>query len=173
MCWLLDAVKEVIIPKDRPKIGYRGWHVGGGGILTPMTSSYSPWRNKIAKADSVPKLDNRSGLYVLNNKSSGKNGHVYGTVKFWGRCVEHVNGYRAQFAEVVALEVPLDIWGDGENTERKLQQEFQKRQAAAARALGRKIRACYGKQHLDAHGTAVLAALKRHYQAATIRVTKK
>ena len=71
----------------------------------------------IAEANKKPTLNNPYGLHAFRSKKLlldacriditkpwfMPNLPIIGTIKIWGRVVEHENGYRAQYAEIVNI----------------------------------------------------------------------
>lgn len=113
MCSIGVVVREVMIPKDRPLIGYRAWLVSGAGIVKSMFHEYT-WLTGRPQPSRRLSLSGRRGWWAFKTNAllratygpSRKNmGNPYihyqqnGRVRLWGRVVEHKHGYRAQYAE--------------------------------------------------------------------------
>lgn len=97
-------------------------HVPHNSVIRPLNGAFgNPWLVSEAKADSVPRMrtvdqftgevvnsGNKNGLYAYKTKEhaladGNANDYVLAKIKIWGKCVEHVDGYRAEFAQILAL----------------------------------------------------------------------
>jgi hypothetical protein len=95
-------------------LAWRVWRVEflGGHPQLYSYSHHVRWPFGPLEADQLPSLDNSHGIYALKTYqdmvsyvgSHGHDGsHVLGQVHLWGLVIEGERGYRAQFAEPVAL----------------------------------------------------------------------
>lgn len=83
---------------------WRGWNINDGRLRSIYFDSMWP-PGDIFKADGDP-LTSSAGIYAhktLDQLRDQEDVAVYGKVELWGEIVEHVNGYRAQFADIVEL----------------------------------------------------------------------
>jgi len=67
------------------------------------------WNEKIAVADIAPSNSNASGLYIFRSIKEAvsqdcvRDELVLCKVKYWGICVEHKSGVRAEFAQILEI----------------------------------------------------------------------
>ena len=103
MCLSSVNMKRIVVPKDQPLIGYRGWAAGMTPVWIP--SIKTDWAG-IAEADRKPSINNENGLHCfktirqLRREFGDWSNSVtrFGRIKIWGTVVEHPDGYRAEFA---------------------------------------------------------------------------
>ena len=90
---------------------YRAWKMDvlptEGAWLTSLNWG-GEWRGAIVRSDRRPRRGNEAGYYAFKHPRAaaqyvdGKD-TVLGTVRLWGRVVEHEGGYRAERCQVMAL----------------------------------------------------------------------
>ena len=136
MCQLGMEIEQVQIPKKKPRKVYRWFEVQtnnkGVSKLSSLTGqgNQNTWNDGvIVKANKRPKLNtttwaidvvvfNTNGLYAYSTKKNALEDredetHILGMIEIWGQCVKHEDGYRAEFAKIVALypEASFDeVW---------------------------------------------------------------
>lgn len=108
-----DTGPVVNVAKAKAMVGWRWCEVGGEGTLRPWSTNQwdDVWSQPIAKADQKPTETNDNGLHLFRSKAiamhpeqhPGDDGYVLVKVKFWGDCVEHERGFRAQYAKILSL----------------------------------------------------------------------
>ena len=104
----LVSIRPKTIHKTKAKIGYRFMSVRHG--LFPITNNRNNlWNEKIAVADIAPSNSNASGLYIFRSIKEAvsqdcvRDELVLCKVKYWGICVEHKSGVRAEFAQILEI----------------------------------------------------------------------
>jgi hypothetical protein len=97
--------------------GYRAWQLGPGGFLFPLAlPAAPPWEPGVNRArcfagrrhdaHEAPGADCRCGLHALHNPGDGrlKLGHpAIGAIAAWGEIEVYAEGFRAEYASVIAL----------------------------------------------------------------------
>jgi hypothetical protein len=97
--------------------GYRAWQLAPGGFLFPLAlPAAPPWEPGVNRArcfaggrhgaHEAPGPDCRCGLHALHNPGDGrlKLGHpVIGAIAAWGEIEVYAEGFRAEYASVIAL----------------------------------------------------------------------
>ncbi|HXJ66864.1 MAG TPA: hypothetical protein VNN79_24165 [Actinomycetota bacterium] len=88
---------------------WRLWWVDGHGHRLRSVVRDEPWLPGVPMTGD-PKPDNRAGVYAFREPADAycelsitETPLVLGTVKLWGRYVEHERGYRAEFARITSL----------------------------------------------------------------------
>ena len=132
MCNLGDDLHEESIEEKSAKVGWRWFRILDNTGLFPLYS-YSGWDRKVCAADRKPRwsagclgLRNGSGLYIFNDRATAlankppnservwagfdPRSIVLAKVRFWGECVKHERGYRAEFAKVEKVVYGLGQW---------------------------------------------------------------
>lgn len=115
------------VPEDAPSfaqcvIGYRTWRVRDW-VLEPLSMGH-PWRpgvntarchytgelltfgtppTPLPDAHPAPHPECDCGLYALHKIPEFDDGQVVGAVAAWGRLEVHANGFRAEYAQILAL----------------------------------------------------------------------
>jgi hypothetical protein len=114
MCQIGDEIRVLRIPKSKPIIAYRAWGVYGG-TLHPLsyTRALDEWLGVTSRADKCPTKLNRHGLWCYKTPSLRQSrllhGEAFGTIAIYGRVVEHMYGYRAEYAEIRSLTVKQHV----------------------------------------------------------------
>lgn len=116
-----------------PLAGYRAWYAARDGRLEPLRGgpSWGPGTN-VARCGMIepgrprhkaPAPDCKCGLYAFHSPSRDPFGlliedsaFVTGGIAAWGEVELHMNGFRAEFAQVAALKAPTK--GSGERLRR-------------------------------------------------------
>jgi hypothetical protein len=97
--------------------GYRAWQLGPGGFLFPLAlPGAPPWEPGVNRArcfagrrhdaHEAPGANCRCGLHALHNPGDGrlKLGHpAIGAIGAWGEIEVYAEGFRAEYASVIAL----------------------------------------------------------------------
>lgn len=148
MCQLGEAFSEVPVQVgvDEKRTGYRWCEVGSKtGRLFPLTNSNDCWQKPVAKAEMTfypastwyGGARTNGGLHIFATIASAMadkpdlfeiepKRYVLVKVRYWGDVVEHVDGARARFAEIVALHVPFWRFGYEETRYRRLRTVLRK-----------------------------------------------
>jgi hypothetical protein len=107
MCTLNEIIGPITVDKKTPKEAYRWFSTTSDGLIPVAKSNSRVWHKKVAKANQPPTNFNRNGLYMYKTVQDAMVDHssiyVLAKVRFWGTCIEHSNGYRAQYAEIVEI----------------------------------------------------------------------
>lgn len=110
---------------------HNGNRVPMNGVIRPLNGSFgNPWLGdglggNVAQADMLPRMQreevdhftgvktvlsraNTNGLYAYKSKQEALNDgssrdYILAKIRIWGNCVEHEDGYRAEFAQILAL----------------------------------------------------------------------
>ncbi len=85
-------------------VAWRGWQLAEGRLRSINWPVIWP-PDEVFEADGDP-LTSNCGIYAhktLDQLRDQEDAAVFGKVELWGEVVEHVNGYRAQFADIVEL----------------------------------------------------------------------
>ncbi len=98
--------------------GYRLWVVKGH-TLWSIGSGNRPWLPGVVMEGDPDHNSNAQGVYAFSRPEDAINllvdytahPYVFGTVKMWGRYVEHRLGYRAEFARITGLLLPTPTLG--------------------------------------------------------------
>lgn len=106
-----------------PLVGWRLWHVDGARLRSWTRGTEWPARTRLdarCRRHAAPHLGHRCGVYALRRREladrlltslPGQPARpvAIGRVSLWGRAVENVDGWRAEFAYPYDLEL---IGGD-------------------------------------------------------------
>lgn len=133
MCISSPVVQVHHVSHRKAFIGLRRWKwYSGNDICKPelMPAHYhrsKAWRKPGEQKSRKPgrSKDSDQGFHAYKPDARRNGGAIsssekstpdiaVGTVRLWGRVVEHRTGYRAQFAEVRALREPGVFYYDGE-----------------------------------------------------------
>ena len=94
-----------------PIVGWRAW-VAQGSQMRSFTQGGSPIWNQgflqafCHKGHQAPQEGCQCGIYILKRRRwwLWLYGSLVGQARVWGKVIEHTNGYRAQFAQLVKIE---------------------------------------------------------------------
>ena len=110
-------MRMIQVPKSKPILAWRAWLIKETMVnqfttkkmLTSTNFQRHRWQ-KFKKADRAPQLNSdEHGIWAYDTLEKCKNRfgdvteHAYGQVALWGKVAVHVNGYRAEFAEIRGL----------------------------------------------------------------------
>jgi hypothetical protein len=112
---VLGAAPDLI----RPVVGFRQWRLAGTALRSLFADH--TWRTPqlearcASRGHPAPANDCACGIYAWyrpcpRGASAGTADYVAGAVVVWGRLELHATGLRGQYAQVVALALPLSRW---------------------------------------------------------------
>lgn len=116
MCLKYSVQTACVVKKSAPVVGYRLFQIGDAkkynSLLWPMykvTGTWHPQPKGVHRADRVPNPYNTNGLYMfktlIRTYKHNSFPEVLGKVEMWGRCVEHADGWRGEYARIKWLYV--------------------------------------------------------------------
>lgn len=133
MCMIGQVVAVHDIPRSKPLIVYRAFGIAAEYtraphyVLRPVAQTYmGTWGDpdEIAVSHRLPGARNFNGLWAFldpDQRDREFKHNIRGTVAVWGRVVEHEDGVRAEFAQVLELDVPVHMnpyFGDDKHYQR-------------------------------------------------------
>lgn len=116
MCTLGFQVSELrVIDQSKARYGYRWCRVEDNGSLMPIVALTRCWQEPVASAK--VNADYGDGLHIFSSMTKALSDrpvnwgyypvcYVLCKVKYWGDVVDHKYGVLAEYASIVAINVP-------------------------------------------------------------------
>jgi hypothetical protein len=106
--WVLSPIGYTSTPPWRPGVNTARCAIDPGYTITFGTSPAPAAVGPAAEQHAAPHNECQCGLYAYHDpiKTYPAYGYVWGAVAAWGNIEVHHNGFRAQYAQIVALAEP-------------------------------------------------------------------
>lgn len=104
---------------SEPVLAFRVWHFfwkDGASMLSPLNVGWGDWQPGVNKAvcqrmanlHHAPVKGCHCGYWMRDDLAGavGNGGNLVGVVQGWGKVIRHEDGYRSEFASVVAFGIP-------------------------------------------------------------------